>query len=126
MAHNRLAGLYVAHGGGAGNNGGPNSRAICDRIFWGSGTHMGFKFIFLLSMTLSDVMNNVATAAVMAPISVSVAQSLGAPPEPFLMAVAVSASCAFLTPIGHKNNLLVMGPDISLAIIGGWVCRWKY
>ena len=66
--------------------------------------------IFLLSMTLSDVMNNVATTTVMAPISVSVAQSLGAPPEPFLMAVAVSASCAFLTPIGHKNNLLVMGP----------------
>ena len=66
--------------------------------------------IFLLSMTLSDVMNNVATTAVMAPISVSVAYSLGAPPEPFLMAVAVSASCAFLTPIGHKNNLLVMGP----------------
>lgn len=66
--------------------------------------------IFLLSMTLSDVMNNVATTAVMAPIAVSVAYSLGAPPEPFLMAVAVSASCAFLTPIGHKNNLLVMGP----------------
>ena len=66
--------------------------------------------IFLLSMTLSDVMNNVATTAFMAPIAVSVAQSLDAPPEPFLMAVAVSASCAFLTPIGHKNNLLVMGP----------------
>lgn len=66
--------------------------------------------IFLLSMTLSDVMNNVATTAVMAPIAVSVALSLNAPPEPFLMAVAVSASCAFLTPIGHKNNLLVMGP----------------
>ena len=51
--------------------------------------------IFLLSMTLSDVMNNVATAAVMAPISVSVAQSLGAPPEPFLMAVAVR-------PVAHS------------------------
>ena len=66
--------------------------------------------IFLLSMTLSDVMNNVATTVVMAPIAVSVATTLNAPPEPFLMAVAVSASCAFLTPIGHKNNLLIMGP----------------
>jgi di/tricarboxylate transporter len=41
---------------------------------------------------------------------VSVAQSLGASPDPFLMGVAVAASCAFLTPIGHKNNTIIMGP----------------
>ena len=66
--------------------------------------------VFVVTMTLSDAMNNVATAAVMAPIAVTVAQATGASPDAFLMAVAVAASCAFLTPIGHKNNLLIMGP----------------
>ncbi|MDT3775961.1 SLC13 family permease [Nitrospira sp. MA-1] len=66
--------------------------------------------IMVLTMTLSDVMNNAATAVVMAPLSVAVAQNLGVNTDPFLMAVAIGASCAFLTPIGHQNNLLVMGP----------------
>ncbi len=66
--------------------------------------------IMVLTMTLSDVMNNAATAVVMAPLSVAVAHNLGLHPDPFLMAVAIGASCAFLTPIGHQNNLLVMGP----------------
>ena len=63
-----------------------------------------------LTMTLSDVLNNTATALVAAPISVEVANKLGVNPDPFLMAVAIAASCAFLTPIGHKNNTLIMGP----------------
>ncbi len=66
--------------------------------------------LMALTMTLSDVLNNTATALVAAPISVEVARSLGVNPDPFLMAVAVAASCAFLTPIGHKNNTLIMGP----------------
>jgi di/tricarboxylate transporter len=66
--------------------------------------------IMVLTMLLSDVMNNAATAVVMAPFSVAVAQSLQVHSDPFLMAVAIGASCAFLTPIGHQNNLLVMGP----------------
>lgn len=66
--------------------------------------------IMALTMTLSDVLNNTATALVAAPISVEVARALGVNPDPFLMAVAVAASCAFLTPIGHKNNTLIMGP----------------
>jgi len=61
-------------------------------------------------MTLSDLMNNAATAIVMAPISVAIATQLGLNADPFLMAVAIGASCAFLTPIGHQNNVLVMGP----------------
>jgi len=59
---------------------------------------------------LSDVLNNVATALIAAPIGLSIAQQLGVSPDPFLMAVAVAASCAFLTPIGHKNNMIIMGP----------------
>lgn len=66
--------------------------------------------LMALTMTLSDVLNNTATALVAAPISVEVARSLGVNPDPFLMAVAIAASCAFLTPIGHKNNTLIMGP----------------
>jgi len=66
--------------------------------------------IMVLTMTLSDVLNNTATTLVAAPIALSVANKLGANPDPFLMAVAVAASCAFLTPIGHKNNTLIMGP----------------
>jgi di/tricarboxylate transporter len=66
--------------------------------------------LMMVTMTLSDVMNNVATAVIAAPISVNIANSLGVNADPFLMAVAVAASCAFLTPIGHKNNTLIMGP----------------
>ena len=66
--------------------------------------------LMIVTMTLSDVMNNVATAVIAAPIAVSIANTLGVNPDPFLMSVAVAASCAFLTPIGHKNNTLIMGP----------------
>ncbi len=61
-------------------------------------------------MLLSDVMNNAATAVLMAPIAITVAQGLGASVDPFLMAVAIGASSTYLTPIGHQSNLLVMGP----------------
>jgi len=66
--------------------------------------------LMVVTMTLSDVMNNTATAVIAAPIALDIANRLQVNPDPFLMAVAVAASCAFLTPIGHKNNTLVMGP----------------
>ncbi len=66
--------------------------------------------VLIVTMTLSDVMNNAATAVVMAPVSVSIAGQLGVNVDSFLMAVAVGASCAFLTPIGHQNNALIWGP----------------
>ena len=66
--------------------------------------------IMLITMTMSDVLNNVATALFAAPIRVDIAQQLNVNPDSFLMAVAVAASCAFLTPIGHKNNTIIMGP----------------
>ncbi len=66
--------------------------------------------LMVVTMTLSDILNNAATAVVMAPIGVGIAERLDASPDPFLMAVAVGASCAFLTPIGHQNNALIMGP----------------
>jgi len=66
--------------------------------------------LMAVTMTLSDVLNNTATAIVAAPVGLSMAQAMGVSPDPFLMAVAVAASCAFLTPIGHKNNTLILGP----------------
>ncbi len=66
--------------------------------------------LIVVTMTLSDVMNNTATAVIAAPIAIEIASRLEVNPDPFLMGVAVAASCAFLTPIGHKNNTLIMGP----------------
>lgn len=66
--------------------------------------------LMVVTMTLSDVLNNTATAVIAAPIALDISTRLGVSPDPFLMAVAVAASCAFLTPIGHKNNTLILGP----------------
>jgi len=66
--------------------------------------------VLIITMLLSAVLNNVATVLVAAPISVEIAKTLTVNPDTFLMAVAIGASCAFLTPIGHQNNTLVMGP----------------
>jgi len=66
--------------------------------------------LVIVTMTLSDVMNNTATAVIAAPIAIEIASRLSVSADPFLMGVAVAASCAFLTPIGHKNNTLIMGP----------------
>ncbi|MBZ0128068.1 MAG: SLC13 family permease [Rhodobacteraceae bacterium] len=66
--------------------------------------------LMVVTMTLSDVLNNTATTIVAAPVGIAMANSLGVNADPFLMAVAVAASCAFLTPIGHKNNTLILGP----------------
>ena len=66
--------------------------------------------VLLVTMFLSDLMNNAATAAVMCPVAIGSAAALGVNPDPFLMAVAIGASCAFLTPIGHQNNTMILGP----------------
>lgn len=66
--------------------------------------------VMVVTMCLSDLINNAATALVMAPIAAAIAAGLGVSPDPYLMAVAIGASCAFLTPIGHQSNTLVMGP----------------
>ncbi len=66
--------------------------------------------LMVVTMTLSDVLNNTATTIVAAPVGIQMANTLGVNPDPFLMAVAIAASAAFLTPIGHKNNTLILGP----------------
>jgi di/tricarboxylate transporter len=76
----------------------------------GYGPVVVLTLLMIVTMTLSDLLNNAATAVIAAPIGIDIATRLGVSPDPFLMAVAVAASCAFLTPIGHQNNTLVMGP----------------
>ena len=66
--------------------------------------------LMIVTMTLSDVLNNVATVLVAAPVAIKIAEQLNVNPDAMLMGVAVAASCAFLTPIGHKNNTIIMGP----------------
>ncbi|MEM6463014.1 MAG: SLC13 family permease [Pseudomonadota bacterium] len=66
--------------------------------------------LFVVTMTLSDFLNNVATTLIAAPIALGMATATATNPDTWLMAVAVAASCAFLTPIGHKNNTIILGP----------------
>ena len=85
------------------------ARVLLDHVAQGHAV-MGLTLILLVTMFLSDLMNNAATAAVMCPIALGTSSALGANPDAFLMAVAIGASCAFLTPIGHQNNILILGP----------------
>lgn len=66
--------------------------------------------LMIVTMTLSDFLNNVATTLIAAPIAIGMAAATGTNPDAWLMTVAVAASCAFLTPIGHKNNTIILGP----------------
>ncbi|MDA9865591.1 SLC13 family permease [bacterium] len=66
--------------------------------------------LMIVTMTLSDFLNNVATTLIAAPIAIGMAAATSTNPDAWLMAVAVAASCAFLTPIGHKNNTIILGP----------------
>ena len=66
--------------------------------------------LFVLSCGLTQFMSNTASAALLCPIGIAIAQSLGADPKAVLMAIAVAASCAFATPVGTPPNTLVLGP----------------
>lgn len=85
------------------------ARVLLDSLAQGDAV-AGLLLLLVATMFLSDLMNNAATAAVMCPIAISTANQLEANADAFLMAVAVGASCAFLTPIGHQNNTLILGP----------------
>ncbi len=85
-----------------------------DQLLLNSGAQghavLALTAILIVTMIFSSFMNNAATAAVMCPIAIGVASKLEVNTDAFLMAVAVGASCAFLTPIGHQNNTLILGP----------------
>ena len=85
------------------------AHALLDGVAQGDAI-VALTLVLVVTMFLSDLINNAATAAVMCPIGIGTAAALGANADAFLMAVAIGASCAFLTPIGHQNNTLILGP----------------
>ncbi|MFN3824919.1 MAG: SLC13 family permease [Pseudorhodobacter sp.] len=66
--------------------------------------------LMVATMFLSDVLNNNATTILAVPVGLRLAEATGTNPDSYLMAIAVAASCAFLTPIGHQNNTIILGP----------------
>ena len=66
--------------------------------------------LYLISNVLTQFMSNTASAALLAPIGISIAQSIGADPKPVLMAIGIAASMAFATPMATPPNTLVLGP----------------
>ncbi len=82
---------------------------LIQHVAQGSGP-AALGLILIVTMLISSVVNNAATAAAMCPIALGTAASLGVNADALLMAVAIGASCAFLTPIGHQNNTLILGP----------------
>ncbi|MDO8905754.1 SLC13 family permease [Hydrogenophaga sp.] len=85
------------------------ARLLMDGVAQGHAV-VTLALVLVVTMFLSDLMNNAATAAVMCPIAIGTANALNVSSDAFLMAVAIGASCAFLTPIGHQNNTLILGP----------------
>jgi di/tricarboxylate transporter len=86
---------------------------IADGILYfsaGLGAVWVILILLLVTIWISDIINNNATAILMAPIAVILAKQLGVSADPFLMAVVIGASCAFVTPIGHQTSALVMEP----------------
>lgn len=81
-----------------------------ERLTSGYPPWVALSLLMIATMFMSDVLNNNATTILAAPVSIDLANQIGVNPDAFLMGVAVAASCAFLTPIGHQNNTLILGP----------------
>lgn len=89
------------------------SALVADGLAWatsGMPAWAGLLVLMVATMFISDILNNNATAILAAPVGIRLAESTGTNPDAYLMGVAIAASCAFLTPIGHQNNTIVMGP----------------
>ena len=79
-------------------------------IAGGVGPFVMLAVVLSMTMAITPVLNNAATVVIMAPIVISIAARMGVAPDAFLIAVAIGASCDFLTPFGHHNNTIIMGP----------------
>lgn len=97
--------------------------------------------VFTLAALLTQVMSDAATTALLGPISIAMAQALGLPPAPFVVCTALGAVVAFLTPIGHHGNLLILGPGqyrfsdfmrvglpltVLTGLVSAWMSRWLW
>ena len=90
---------------------------------------------------LTQILSDSATTVLLGPIAISLAASLGQPPTPFVVVTALGAVVAFLTPIGHHGNLLILGPGqyrfadflrvglpltAVIALVSAWMARWLW
>jgi di/tricarboxylate transporter len=97
--------------------------------------------MFSVAALLTQIMSDAATTVLLGPIAISLAQSLGLPPTPFVVCTALGAVVAFLTPIGHHGNLLILGPGqyrfadflrvglpltALIALVSVWMARWLW
>ncbi|HXH00742.1 MAG TPA: SLC13 family permease [Xanthomonadaceae bacterium] len=97
--------------------------------------------MFGIAALLTQILSDAATTVLLGPIAVSLAVSLGLPPTPFVVCTALGAVVAFLTPIGHHGNLLILGPGqyrfgdflriglpltIMIALVSAWMARWLW
>jgi di/tricarboxylate transporter len=97
--------------------------------------------MFSAAALLTQILSDAATTVLLGPIAVSLAHSLGLPPTPFVVCTALGAVVAFLTPIGHHGNLLILGPGqyrfgdflrvglpltVLIAMVSAWMARWLW
>jgi di/tricarboxylate transporter len=97
--------------------------------------------MFGVAALLTQVMSDAATTVLLGPIAIALAQSFGMPPTPFVVCTALGAVVAFLTPIGHHGNLLILGPGqyrfgdflriglpltALIALVSAWLARWLW
>ncbi|MEP6632811.1 MAG: SLC13 family permease, partial [Luteimonas sp.] len=97
--------------------------------------------MFSAAALLTQVLSDAATTVLLGPIALSLAHSLGLPATPFVVCTALGAVVAFLTPIGHHGNLLILGPGqyrfsdflriglpltFLIAIVSAWMARWLW
>ncbi|RZA21778.1 MAG: SLC13 family permease [Lysobacteraceae bacterium] len=97
--------------------------------------------MFGVAALLTQVMSDAATTALLGPVAIALAQLLDLPPTPFVVCTALGAVVAFLTPIGHHGNLLILGPGqyrfgdflriglpltVLIALVSAWMARWLW
>lgn len=97
--------------------------------------------MFSMAGLLTQILSDSATTVLLGPIAISLADSLGLPPVPFVVCTALGAVASFLTPIGHHGNLLVLGPGqyrfsdflrvglpltVLIGLVSAWMARWLW
>ncbi len=83
---------------------------LLERATAGADPIWALALVLLATMAITPLLNNAATVLLVGPIAMAYAKGAGLSVDPFLMAVAIGASCDFLTPVGHQSNTLVLGP----------------
>ena len=97
--------------------------------------------LFWAAALVTQILSDAATTVLLGPISLALALALGLPPQPFVVCTALGAVAAFLTPIGHHGNLLILNPGqytfgdflrvgvpltICISLVSAWLAQWLW